>query len=83
MLESLGAVSLSSWRSAGFRSRWWSAAASAGGVLGVGGYRLLTEPALDEAERVEPGRISLERYPALVAELEERTGLAIDYRPEK
>ena len=26
------------------------------------------------------GRISLERYPALVAELEERTGLAIDYR---
>jgi glycine oxidase len=31
-------------------------------------------------ERVELGRISLERYPALVAELEERTGLAIDYR---
>ncbi len=31
-------------------------------------------------ERVELGRISLERYPALVEELEERTGLAIDYR---
>jgi len=31
-------------------------------------------------ERVELGRISLEHYPALVAELEERTGLAIDYR---
>jgi glycine oxidase len=31
-------------------------------------------------ERVELGRISLERYPSLVAELEERTGLAIDYR---
>src|SRR5918997_5147940 len=31
-------------------------------------------------ERVELGRISLECYPALVAELEERTGLAIDYR---
>ena len=31
-------------------------------------------------ERVELGRISLERYPALVAELEERTGFAIDYR---
>src|ERR671916_1955259 len=31
-------------------------------------------------ERAELGRISLERYPALVAELEERTGLAIDYR---
>ena len=30
VLESLGAASLSSWRSAGFRSRWWSAAASAG-----------------------------------------------------
>ena len=29
---------------------------------------------------MELGRISLERYPALVAELEERTGLAIDYR---
>src|SRR3954467_615903 len=28
-------------------------------------------------ERVELGRISLEHYPALVAELEERTGLAI------
>src|ERR671916_2672663 len=33
-----------------------------------------------KSERVELGRISLERYPALVAELEERTGLAIDYR---
>ena len=33
-----------------------------------------------KAERVELGRISLDRYPALVAELEERTGLAIDYR---
>ena len=31
-------------------------------------------------ERVALGQISLERYPALVAELEERTGLAIDYR---
>jgi len=31
-------------------------------------------------ERVELGRRSLERYPALVAELEERTGLAIEYR---
>jgi glycine oxidase len=31
-------------------------------------------------ERVELGRLSLDRYPALVAELEERTGLAIDYR---
>jgi len=31
-------------------------------------------------ERVELGRISLERYPALVDELEERTGLSIDYR---
>lgn len=31
-------------------------------------------------ERIELGRISLERYPALVAELEERTGLAIEYR---
>ena len=31
-------------------------------------------------ERVELGRISLELYPALVAELEERTGLGIDYR---
>ena len=31
-------------------------------------------------ERVELGRISLERYPALVAELEARTGLGIDYR---
>lgn len=31
-------------------------------------------------ERIELGRRSLERYPALVAELEERTGLAIEYR---
>src|SRR5918993_4589351 len=31
-------------------------------------------------ERVELGRISLERYPELVTELEERSGLAIDYR---
>jgi glycine oxidase len=31
-------------------------------------------------ERVELGQISLQRYPALVAELEARTGLAIDYR---
>jgi glycine oxidase len=31
-------------------------------------------------ERVELGRISLELYPTLVAELEERTGLGIDYR---
>jgi len=31
-------------------------------------------------ERVELGRLSMERYPALVDELEERTGLAIDYR---
>lgn len=31
-------------------------------------------------ERVELGRISLEHFPGLVAELEERTGLAIDYR---
>jgi glycine oxidase len=31
-------------------------------------------------ERVELGRISLDHYPGLVAELEERTGLAIDYR---
>jgi glycine oxidase len=31
-------------------------------------------------ERVELGRVSLEHYPGLVAELEERTGLAIDYR---
>ncbi|MCC7022235.1 MAG: FAD-dependent oxidoreductase [Thermomicrobiales bacterium] len=31
-------------------------------------------------ERVELGRISLERYPALVMELEERTGIGIDYR---
>lgn len=31
-------------------------------------------------ERIELGRISLERYPALVEELEERTGLGIDYR---
>jgi glycine oxidase len=31
-------------------------------------------------ERVELGRISLERYPALVDELEARTGLAIEYR---
>ncbi len=31
-------------------------------------------------ERVELGRLSLERYPALVDELETRTGLAIDYR---
>lgn len=30
--------------------------------------------------RVELGRISLELYPALVEELEERTGLGIDYR---
>ncbi|MGH2617253.1 MAG: NAD(P)/FAD-dependent oxidoreductase [Thermomicrobiales bacterium] len=31
-------------------------------------------------ERVALGQISLERYPALVAELEERTGIGIDYR---
>lgn len=31
-------------------------------------------------ERIELGKISLERYPELVAELEERTGLGIDYR---
>ena len=31
-------------------------------------------------ERVELGRLSLERYPALVEELEARSGLAIDYR---
>src|SRR5918998_5916558 len=31
-------------------------------------------------ERVELGRISLELYPGLVVELEERTGLGIDYR---
>lgn len=31
-------------------------------------------------ERIELGQISLERYPALVAELEERTGIGIDYR---
>jgi glycine oxidase len=31
-------------------------------------------------ERVELGRISLERYPGLVDELEGRTGLAIEYR---
>jgi glycine oxidase len=31
-------------------------------------------------ERIELGRISLERYPALVDELEERTGIGIDYR---
>jgi glycine oxidase len=31
-------------------------------------------------ERVELGRISLERYPTLVDELEERTGIGIDYR---
>ncbi|MBA3450844.1 MAG: FAD-dependent oxidoreductase [Chloroflexia bacterium] len=31
-------------------------------------------------ERVELGRLSLERYPTLVAELEVRTGLALDYR---
>lgn len=31
-------------------------------------------------ERVELGRISLERYPTLAAELEERTGIGIDYR---
>src|ERR671916_2546520 len=31
-------------------------------------------------ERVELGLVSLEHYPGLVAELEERTGLAIDYR---
>jgi glycine oxidase len=31
-------------------------------------------------ERVELGQISLERYPGLVEELEERTGLGIEYR---
>ena len=31
-------------------------------------------------ERVELGQISLKRYPALVEELEERTGIGIDYR---
>ena len=31
-------------------------------------------------ERVELGRLSLEQYPALVEELEQRTGLAISYR---
>jgi glycine oxidase len=31
-------------------------------------------------ERIELGRISLERYPALVEELEERTGIGVDFR---
>jgi glycine oxidase len=31
-------------------------------------------------QRVELGTMSLKRYPALVAELEERTGLSVDYR---
>ena len=31
-------------------------------------------------ERIELGQLSLERYPALVDELEERTGIGIDYR---
>jgi glycine oxidase len=31
-------------------------------------------------ERIALGRLSLEQYPALVEELEERTGLSIDYR---
>ena len=31
-------------------------------------------------ERIELGRLSLARYPSLVAELEERTGIAIEYR---
>lgn len=31
-------------------------------------------------ERVELGRLSLEQYPALVDELEERTGIGIEYR---
>ncbi len=31
-------------------------------------------------ERIEIGRRSLERYPSLVAELEDQTGLAIEYR---
>jgi glycine oxidase len=32
------------------------------------------------SERIELGRMSLERYPALVTELEERTGLGIEYQ---
>ena len=31
-------------------------------------------------ERIALGQISLERYPALVSELEERTGIGIDYQ---